>query len=193
MPQTHDTCDLGQMKSPTPKHHAASPSCIGALVGLLISLSNASLPAPPSYPFPLWPGPHDVLEGYFYQMTGYRQTTTLFTDVSPDTSSPSGPGRNVAAERLRTAFLDMISHDAQARTGALDGSLLFETERAENVGAAVFNTTLDSFQSIFNARASLADLAVLGVAAAMSSCGGPVFPVRVGRVDALKAGPFPVF
>lgn len=65
---------------------------------------------------------------------------------------------------------------------------MFEISRSENVGAA-FNTTLNFMASFYNRKASAADLIALGLYTATRSCGGPNVPIRVGRIDATKAGP----
>lgn len=85
----------------------------------------------------------------------------------------------------------MSTHDAAAGTGGLDASIMFETERDENVGDA-FNGTFGFTNNYYNIRASQADLIALSTVVAVGSCGGPRIPFRVGRVDATEAGPLGV-
>lgn len=82
----------------------------------------------------------------------------------------------------------MATHDAQAGTGGIDASIMFETERPENLGSA-FNNTFAFFFSFHSSRASMADLIALGVYASLRNCNGPRVPIRVGRIDAKEAGP----
>jgi hypothetical protein len=69
----------------------------------------------------------------------------------------------------------------------LDASIMFETARSENVGAA-FTTTLTNMLPFYNTRASISDLLALSVYASVRSCGGPIVPIRGGRMDATKGG-----
>lgn len=82
----------------------------------------------------------------------------------------------------------MATHNAQAGTGGLDGSIMFETERPENIGAA-FNNSLSFFNNFHTTRSSISDLIALGTYSAVRNCNGPRIPIRVGRVDATEAGP----
>ncbi|EKG14325.1 peroxidase [Macrophomina phaseolina MS6] len=85
----------------------------------------------------------------------------------------------------------MATHDADAGTGGLDASIMFETERDENVGDA-FNGTFGFTNNYYNIKASAADLLALSTVIAVGNCGGPKIPFRVGRVDATEAGPLGV-
>jgi hypothetical protein len=51
---------------------------------------------------------------------------------------------------------------------------------------------LVTYGGIYNSRLSVADLIALGVYASTRSCGGPIVPMRGGRVDATVAGPIGV-
>ncbi|KAK7686438.1 hypothetical protein QCA50_010662 [Cerrena zonata] len=136
----------------------------------------------------VWPSPVlDRMESIMFQQSG------LLREGFVDGVSPCGFGTNIegrqnAAEWVRTAFHDMATHDAQAGTGGLDASIMFETERPENLGSA-FNNTFGFFFSFHSYRASMADLIALGVYASLRSCNGPRVPIRVGRIDATEAGP----
>ncbi|VUC37994.1 unnamed protein product, partial [Clonostachys rosea] len=57
--------------------------------------------------------------------------------VTPCTQGGNIKGRQNAAEWIRSAFHDMITHDSALGTGGLDGSIWFELDRAEN-GALAF-------------------------------------------------------
>jgi hypothetical protein len=82
----------------------------------------------------------------------------------------------------------MSTANVVAGTGGLDASIMFETDRAENIGAA-FNTSLGNLLGYYSPRASMSDLVALSVYAATRSCEGPIIPVKAGRVDAIAAGP----
>ena len=82
----------------------------------------------------------------------------------------------------------MATHNAEAGTGGLDGSIMFETERPEDIGSA-FNNSLSFFSNFHTTRSSIADLIALGTYSAVRNCNGPRIPIRVGRVDATEAGP----
>ena len=44
--------------------------------------------------------------------------------------------------QLRTAYHDMITYRGAERAGGLDGSIIFETDRMENIGIGFNNTFL---------------------------------------------------
>ncbi|VDB90165.1 unnamed protein product [Peniophora sp. CBMAI 1063] len=151
-------------------------------LGLLQALSSTA-----EY---VWPSKYDYLEDLRYLQSGYIRNG--FRDgVTPCDFSSAGAGRQTAAEWVRTAYHDMATHDVAAGTGGLDASIMFETERDENVGDA-FNGTFGFTNNYYNIRASAADLVALATVVAVGSCGGPKIPFRVGRVDATEAGPLGV-
>ncbi|KZV65813.1 class II peroxidase [Peniophora sp. CONT] len=138
----------------------------------------------------VWPSKYDYLEDLRYLQSGYLRDG--FRDgVTPCDFSSAGAGRQTAAEWVRTAYHDMATHDAAAGTGGLDASIMFETERDENVGDA-FNGTFGFTNNYYNIRASAADLIALSTVVAVGSCNGPKIPFRVGRIDATEAGPLGV-
>ena len=106
--------------------------------------------------------------------------------ITPCTRS-SDPGRQTAAEWIRTAFHDMATFDKATGVGGLDASIQFETDRAENTGDA-FNGTLGFTNNYYSIRTSAADLVALSTVLAIGNCGGPKIPLRVGRVDATEGG-----
>ncbi|KAJ0118814.1 hypothetical protein J7T55_013069 [Diaporthe amygdali] len=135
---------------------------------------------------PTWPSPIDDLEEIMYQGRIFKSRNFADT-ISPCSNEASGPGRQVAAEWLRVAFHDMSTADVRTGNGGLDGSLQYQLDDGESKGPG-FNSTLKFFSDYLSKRSSLADLIALGVYASVRSCGGPVIPVRGGRVDAPGAG-----
>ncbi|KAK0448960.1 heme peroxidase [Desarmillaria tabescens] len=134
-----------------------------------------------------WPSNIDYLEGLIYQLSGYRRFGTI-DGVNPCSFSSAGEGRQAAAEWVRTAFHDMITHNATDGTGGMDASIMFEMDRPENPGAA-FNGTMNFMINFYNKQTSMADLFALAVYLAVGSCGGPHIAMRGGRIDATSAGP----
>ncbi len=149
-----------------------------------------------------WPSNIDYLEGLIYQLSGYRRFGVI-DGVSPCSFSSGGAGRQAAAEwvclpislvsvliafQVRTAFHDMITHNATGGTGGMDASIMFEMDRPENPGAA-FNGTMNFMINFYNIQVSMADLFALAVYHAVGSCGGPRIAMRGGRIDATSAGP----
>lgn len=96
-------------------------------------------------------------------------------------------GRQLAAEWIRTVFHDTITHDKARGTGGLDASIMFETHRDENNGAA-FNHTLSELHEFVSPRSSGADMLALSLVSSVASCGGQKVPLRMGRIDATQAG-----
>lgn len=97
------------------------------------------------------------------------------------------PGIQKAAEWIRTAFHDAVTHDASTKIGGLDASIQYELDRAENLGAALNNTLADISSSV-NIRTSAADLLALSLVMAVARCGDLYVPFRTGRRDATEAG-----
>jgi hypothetical protein len=135
---------------------------------------------------PTWPSVNDELEEIMYQVKGF-QNRGFGGTVIPCSSEASGPGRQNAAEWLRTGFHDMATRSTNFGRGGLDGSLQYEVGRGENTGPG-FRTTLKFMSDYYSTRSSVADLIALGVYYSVRSCGGPAIPVRGGRVDATAAG-----
>ncbi|KAL1862854.1 hypothetical protein Daus18300_008351 [Diaporthe australafricana] len=135
---------------------------------------------------PTWPSPIDDLEEIMYQHRIFKSRNFADT-ISPCSNEASGPGRQVAAEWLRVAFHDMATADVRTGMGGLDGSLQYQLDDGESKGPG-FNSTFEFFSDYLSKRSSLSDLIALGVYASVRSCGGPVIPVRGGRVDAPGPG-----
>ncbi|KAK7041406.1 hypothetical protein VNI00_009272 [Paramarasmius palmivorus] len=137
-----------------------------------------------------WPSPLvDELEDIIYLQSGYLRRG--FRDgILGCTFVPAGSQfRQASSEWLRTGFHDMITHDKDAGTGGIDASLMYELDRPENQGVVGLNDTFGFFFSFHNTRASMADLVAIGVYASVRECGGPVVPIKGGRIDASEAGP----
>ncbi|KAK9420194.1 putative WSC domain-containing protein [Seiridium unicorne] len=112
-----------------------------------------------------------------------------FVDVvNPCSFGTNVEGRQNAAEWLRSAYHDMSTHDAAAGTGGIDASIMFELDRAENLGSA-FDNSFGFFSNYYTSRSSAADLLALSVVVATGACGSLSIPYRAGRIDVTKAGP----
>jgi hypothetical protein len=141
-----------------------------------------------------WPDPkNDYLEALLYQQQGHRANNfaqLLLPDGCAGAFS-SVNGRNVGAEWLRIAYHDMATADVAAGRGGLDASIVFETQRPENVGNAFPGAFEDLFRGQRGATSSLADIIAAAAVIAVGSCsrGQLVIPFRGGRVEA--AGPEP--
>ena len=135
---------------------------------------------------PTWPSSIDELEDIQLLNTGYNARGFALR-VTPCSFSEQGVGRIASAEWIRTAFHDMATGSVFTGIGGLDASLVFELG-GDNIGAA-FETTLTTFAPFLSSRSSMADIIAMGVYTAVRSCGGPVVPIRTGRIDATEAGP----
>ncbi|KAJ8090243.1 hypothetical protein PM082_018839 [Marasmius tenuissimus] len=136
------------------------------------------------YTWPLWT---DELEDITYLQSGML-CRGFHDSVSPCGFSSNPQTRNAAAEWLRTAFHDAITHDKSTGQVGLDASLMYELDRPENQGTTGLNATFGFFTGYQTVRSSMADLVALGVYTSVRECGGPVVPFRAGRVDATGAG-----
>ena len=134
---------------------------------------------------PTWPQPSDELEDIMFLQTGFR-SRGFAAPITPCGFSAQGPGRNSAAEFIRTAFHDTATANVFTGAGGLDASIMFELTSSDNAGIG-FTDTLTSQAPFLSARSSAADLIALGMYAGTRVCGGPVVAVRTGRVDASVA------
>ncbi|KDR77718.1 hypothetical protein GALMADRAFT_95393 [Galerina marginata CBS 339.88] len=137
-----------------------------------------------------WPSAqHDALEQFLYEGTHVTGDNVAglarfcLPRFLPGGDQPS----SVAAEWVRLAYHDMATHNATDGTGGLDGSIFYELDRPENVGAGNVNTVGD-FKDHSSKLVSRSDIIAMGAVWAVAACGGPPIPFRYGRKDALKAG-----
>ncbi|KAF3775970.1 putative L-ascorbate peroxidase 6 [Nymphaea thermarum] len=91
-----------------------------------------------------------------------------------------------AAGVLRLAFHDAGTFDVEDNSGGMNGSIVYELDRPENAGlkksVKVLQKAKVEVDKLFSI--SWADMISLAGAEAVSICGGPEIPVRLGRVDA---------
>lgn len=140
---------------------------------------------------PTWPSAIDELEDVMFLNTGYR-SRGFSSHITPCSFSEFGVGRQTAAEWLRIGFHDMSTTNVFFTPhGGIDGSIAFELDDGENIGAG-FATSLTTYSGFFNSRLPISDMIALGVYASVRGCGGPIVPMRGGRVDATVAGPLGV-
>ncbi|KAJ1302490.1 hypothetical protein OPQ81_002808 [Rhizoctonia solani] len=155
-----------------------------ALLALLARLASADW---------TWPNPVlDEIEEITHVQAGLFRSGVL-DGVSPCGAFPQSgtgdPSRQASSEWLRTAFHDAITHNAQTGTGGVDASLIWETDRSENLGGRSFNDTFGFMLNFYNIRASMSDLIALAAYTAVRNCGGPGLVMRAGRIDATEPGP----
>lgn len=81
----------------------------------------------------------------------------------------------------------MATANKYFETGGIDASLQFELGNGEHTGPG-HAATLRFHANYLTSRSSMADLIAAGVYAAVRSCGGPIIPLRLGRVDATTGG-----
>ena len=159
-------------------------------MGWIRTLAGVALPLSVSFEgtaaAPTWPSSVDELEDIMFLNTGYR-ARSFAAPVTPCGFSAKGPSRNAAAEFIRTAFHDMATGNVYMGNGGLDASIVFELG-GDNIGPA-FETTLTALAPFLSSRSSLSDIIAMSVYTAVRSCGGPIIPVKTGRVDATEGGP----
>ncbi|KAF8969621.1 L-ascorbate oxidase [Flammula alnicola] len=156
-----------------------------ARLPLVLTLYLLSLVTPFSSAY-TWPSPqYDTLEGLLYE--GRRSDGSSLASLVHPCRKRTGTLASVAAEWLRFSFHDMATHNVDNGSGGMDGSLVYELDRAENFGLG-FNQTLSDFEAFPNKMVSRADVMSIGAIMAVSTCGGPIIPFRGGRVDAWSAG-----
>ncbi|KAH6908314.1 heme peroxidase, partial [Coprinopsis sp. MPI-PUGE-AT-0042] len=149
----------------------------------LLLLSISSLGLAYRYPDPRY----EALEALIYE--GRTTAGSSLAALVHPCRKRIGSSASVPAEWLRFAFHDMATHNAEEGTGGMDGSLVYELDRAENFGSG-FITTLGDFENFPNKYLSRADIIAAGAVHSVATCGGPVIPFRGGRVDTFQAGGF---
>ncbi|PSK50303.1 hypothetical protein B9Z65_247 [Elsinoe australis] len=135
----------------------------------------------------VWPSFTDSMDDLLYLQSGYIRNGALSDQVATCAFGAGQPGIQKSAEWLRTAFHDAATHDSATKTGGLDGSIQYELERRENLGAAL-NNTLADISSEVGIYSSAADLISLAMVMAVARCGDLHVPLRLGRKDATEAG-----
>lgn len=133
-----------------------------------------------------WPSPIDEIEDLMLLQSGYR-ARGFATAVIPCSKSYN-QGFRAAAGFMRTAFQDVAAFDASTGLNGLDASIGFELQFTNNNGPA-FDMAMVYLHGFFNGKATMSDLIALSVYASVRSCGGPVLPVKAGRIDATGTGP----
>ncbi|KAL5697975.1 L-ascorbate peroxidase [Ranunculus cassubicifolius] len=96
-----------------------------------------------------------------------------------------------AAGLLRLVFHDAGTFDATDNSGGMNGSIVYELERPENAGLKKSVKILEKVKNELDERenVSWADVIAVAGAEAVSLCGGPVIPIRLGRVDSTVPDP----
>lgn len=135
----------------------------------------------------VWPSQYDHIDDLLYTQFGYIRDGTLGDQVKSCDFGAGVPGIQKAAEWVRTAFHDAVTHDASAKTGGLDASIQYELDRPENLGAAL-NNTLADLAGAYDIRSTAADLLALSLVMSVDRCADMRVPLRLGRKDATEAG-----
>ncbi|KAK4422163.1 putative L-ascorbate peroxidase 6 [Sesamum alatum] len=96
-----------------------------------------------------------------------------------------------AAGLLRLVFHDAGTFDMGDRTGGMNGSIVYELDRPENMGLKKSVKILEKAKVQVDAirPVSWADFIAVAGAEAVLVCGGPKIPVQLGRVDAKVPDP----
>lgn len=96
-----------------------------------------------------------------------------------------------AAGLLRLVFHDAGTFDKGDRSGGMNGSIVYELDRPENMGLQKPVKILEKVKGQVDSvrPVSWADLIATAGAEAVSTCGGPKIPVRLGRIDATVPDP----
>ncbi|EUC32807.1 hypothetical protein COCCADRAFT_97765 [Bipolaris zeicola 26-R-13] len=141
----------------------------------------------PSYQAYVWPSQYDRTEDLLYLQSGYIKIGQISDQVQTCDFGAGAPGIQKAAEWVRTAFHDSVTHDASKKTGGLDASIQFELERPENLGQAL-NNTLSDMAAGYDIRTPMSDLLAMALVMSVDRCAGMHVPLRLGRKDAIEAG-----
>jgi len=137
---------------------------------------------------PTWPASSDEIEDLMFLNTGYNARG--FADPVTPCTLQGVTGFITGAQWIRLAFHDMGTADASTGVGGLDASIVYEMESTTNDSPGLF-TALEQFAPYLTSRSSMSDIIALGVYTSVRGCGGPVVPIRTGRIDATVAGPSP--
>ncbi|XP_009786316.1 putative L-ascorbate peroxidase 6 [Nicotiana sylvestris] len=96
-----------------------------------------------------------------------------------------------AAGVLRLVFHDAGTFQVDEKIGGMNGSIVFELDRPENKGLKKSIKILEKAKSQIGVvqPVSWADIIALAGAEAVSLCGGPSIPIKLGRIDSLVPDP----
>ncbi|GAB2223385.1 hypothetical protein Droror1_Dr00017526 [Drosera rotundifolia] len=96
-----------------------------------------------------------------------------------------------AAGVLRLVFHDAGTFESADSSGGMNGSIVYELERPENMGLKRSLKVLEKAKIVVDARQSVswADMISMGGAEAVSLCGGPNIPIQLGRLDSVIPDP----
>ncbi|TYG64628.1 hypothetical protein ES288_D06G123300v1 [Gossypium darwinii] len=96
-----------------------------------------------------------------------------------------------AAGVLRLVFHDAGTYEMDENSGGMNGSIVYELERPENVGLKKSLKVLEKAKKEIEAIQSVswADMIAVGGAEAVSICGGPKIPVTLDRLDSGEPDP----
>ncbi|KAF2854119.1 heme peroxidase [Plenodomus tracheiphilus IPT5] len=150
------------------------------------TITKLALVAPASAAY-VWPNTQDSMDDLLFNQAGYSRNGALSDQVQTCDFGARQPGIQKAAEWVRTAFHDAVTHDADTKIGGLDASIQYELDRPENLGDALNNTLADISSSV-NIHSSAADLIALAMVMSVARCGDLNVPLRIGRADATVAG-----
>lgn len=96
-----------------------------------------------------------------------------------------------AAGVLRLVFHDAGTFEIGDGSGGMNGSIIYEVDRPENIGLnrsiKILRKAKEGIDNV--QKVSWADLIAVAGAEAVALCGGPEIPVRLGRVDSSSADP----
>ncbi|KMT18929.1 hypothetical protein BVRB_2g030290 [Beta vulgaris subsp. vulgaris] len=90
-----------------------------------------------------------------------------------------------AAGVLRLVFHDAGTFELSENSGGMNGSITYELERPENKGLKKSLKIVEKAKNVVDERLSVswADMIAVAGAEAVSICGGPEIPLRLGRLD----------
>lgn len=90
-----------------------------------------------------------------------------------------------AAGVLRMVFHDAGTYDMDENSGGMNGSIVYELDRPENIGLSKTFKILEKAKREIDKiqQVSWADLIAVAGAEAVALCGGPNIPVQLGRLD----------
>ncbi|XP_076952986.1 putative L-ascorbate peroxidase 6 [Bidens hawaiensis] len=99
--------------------------------------------------------------------------------------------KSKSAGVLRLVFHDAGTYDIDDGSGGMNGSISLELDRPENIGLKKPLKILVAAKKIVDEKqpVSMADIIAVAGAEAVSLCGGPKIPVRLGRLDSIVPDP----